>query len=98
MQTTQQRTDSFIEECRQRANQYSHYPQLSSRTNERLVVALLHDGNETTCPTLQSWRITWQEVTVGGRYELRKIDGQGATNEHRDVTVLALFPIGSAAA
>lgn len=88
-QTPQQRIDNFIGQCQIRASQYCLDPRPAG---ERLLVGLLHDGHESTCPTLVSWPITWQAVEVGKRYEKKTIDGCGATYENRVVTVLALIP------
>ena len=90
--TPQQRIDQFISRCQQKASQYSLNPRPA---NEQLLVGLLHDGNELTCPTLTSWPVTGQQLNVGQCYPKRKIDNDGATNEHRLVTVLALIPTRS---
>jgi len=94
-ETPQQRIDGFINRCQEIAQQYSKKPR---QAGERLLVGVLHDGQQETCPTMVSWLITWQPVKVGGRYEKRKIDGDGATYESREVTVLALLPTGPAVA
>ena len=88
MQTLGRRINQFLDRCQKQADRYSLMPRPAS---ERLLVGLLHDGHEQTCPTLVSWPVTWQELEVGKTYAKRKIDPGANSHEVRLVTVLALF-------
>lgn len=95
-QTPQQRTETFIAHCQTYVDITSRNPNSDRMAGDRMLVALVHDGAELTCPTLDSWWIhEYRAVEVGGRYEMREIDGVKATYENRDVTILALLPISA---